>query len=216
MITIRVAIGALSLVSVGLGVVACKQRSESSAAGKLPAVSQSPARAESLVAPATPSETTVHAASPVPAESARGCCGGMTGMQGKRGMPGMQGMHGMQGMQGMRGMAGMQAMMGTAMMDSMQAHARMMAKMSPDEMAAMVPMHRQMVTNILNQMTSSMRSANVEPSASWTATTDSVRHDLARLPDLTKSQLKDSIPSQCARVSRAIGMYKEMMATKKK
>jgi hypothetical protein len=125
-------------------------------------------------------------------------------------------MSGMHGMPGMRGMAGAPGMMGTAMMDSMQAHARMMSKMSPDQMPAMVPAHRQMVTNMLDQMTRDMHDANVKPSAAWTATADSVRQGLGRLPEMTKSQLKDFMPAQCAQVSRLIGMYKETMATAKK
>lgn len=51
---------------------------------------------------------------------------------------------------GMAGMAGMQTMMTPAMADSMQAEMRTMAAMTPDQMAAMLPVHRQMVGNLLS------------------------------------------------------------------
>lgn len=113
---------------------------------------------------------------------------------------------------GMAGMAGMQGMMSPAMADSMQAEMKKMAAMTPDQMAAMVPMHRQMVGNMLSQMSSDMRSMNMPADAAWTALTDSVRQDLIRLPDMSKAELKQVMPAHHARITRLMQMHKDMMA----
>ena len=109
------------------------------------------------------------------------------------------------------GMAGMQGMMSPAMADSMQAEMKTMAAMTPDQMAAMLPMHRQMVGNMLSQMSRDMRFMNMPADAAWTALTDSVRQDLIRLPDMSKAELKRAIPAHHARVMRLIQMHKDMM-----
>ena len=112
---------------------------------------------------------------------------------------------------GMAGMAGMQGMMSPAMADSMQAEMKTMAAMTADQMAAMLPMHRQMVGNMLSQMSSDMRAMNMPADAAWTALTDSVRQDLIRLPDMPKAELKQAIPAHHARVTRLMQMHKDMM-----
>lgn len=113
---------------------------------------------------------------------------------------------------GMAGMQGMQGMMSPAMADSMQAEMQRMAAMTPDQMAAMLPMHRQMVGNMLAQMSSDMRSMNMPADAAWTALTDSVRQDLIRLPAMSKMELKQAMAAHQARVTRLMQMHKEMMA----
>lgn len=116
------------------------------------------------------------------------------------------------GATGMPGMAGMSSTMGSAMMDSMQAHMRMMTSMTADKMAATFPTHSQMVANMLSQMTAEMRSMNMPADAAWTATIDSVRQDLIRLPVMTKPELKQAMPAHLARVSRVMQIHKDMMA----
>ena len=110
------------------------------------------------------------------------------------------------------GMAGMQGMMSSAVTDSMQAEMRRMAGVSPDQVATMLPVHRQMVGNMLAQMTNDMRSMNMPADAAWTALTDSVRQDLIHLPEMSQTELKQAIPAHHARVSRLIQMHKDMMA----
>ena len=110
------------------------------------------------------------------------------------------------------GMAGMQGMMSPAMADSMQAEMKHMAAMTPDQMTAMLPMHRQMVGNMLSQMSSDMRSMNMPADAAWTALTDSVRQDLIRLPEMSTTELKQAITAHHARVTRLMQMHKDMMA----
>jgi hypothetical protein len=114
----------------------------------------------------------------------------------------------MANMPGMPGTGGM----ANAMMDSMQAHMRMMSSMPADQLAAMVPAHRQMVANMLSQMTNEMRSMKMSGDPAWTATVDSIRQDLIRLPGMTKTELARVMPAHQARVSRLLQMHKDMMA----
>ena len=113
---------------------------------------------------------------------------------------------------GMAGMQGMPGMMSSATMDSMHAQMQKRQAMTADQMAAMLPMHRQMAANMLSQMTADMRRMNMPADAAWTATTDSVRQDLARLPELSKEQLKQAIPAHHARMMELMQMHRDMMA----
>ena len=108
-------------------------------------------------------------------------------------------------------MPGMTGMMGMAMMDSMQTHMRMMDTMSGDRMKAMLPMHRQMVANMLSRMNAEMRSMNMSGDAAWSATVDSVRQDLIHMPELSAQQLKTMMPGHRARVMRLLAMHQRMM-----
>jgi hypothetical protein len=103
-------------------------------------------------------------------------------------------------------------MTSTAMLDSMQAHMRRAGHMSADEMTAMIPMHRQMVGNMLSQMDSESHAKNLPPNSTWNALADSVRRDLARLPELNKNEVKQAMPADCARVTRLIRMHQSMMS----
>lgn len=116
-------------------------------------------------------------------------------------------MAGMQGMQGNQ-MAGM--MMGSGMMDSMQTHMRMMGNMSADRMKAMLAQHRQMVANLLAQLNGEMRKMNMPPDGRWTMLTDSVRRDLARMPEMSAGELRAFMPEHGARVMRLMEMHRAM------
>jgi hypothetical protein len=115
------------------------------------------------------------------------------------------------GMAGMSGRAGMSGMMNDAIMDSMQARMRMMTAASPAQMKAMLPVHRQMVANMLSQMNDEMRKMNMPASAAWTATVDSVRQDLVHEPDMSVRELGTNMGAHCARVSRLLEMHRAMM-----
>jgi hypothetical protein len=116
-------------------------------------------------------------------------------------------------MAAMPGMAG--AAMANGMMDSMEVHMRSMTTASTDHIKALVPEHRQMVANMLSQMTQEMRSMNMPADAAWTATVDSVRQDLIHLPEMTGSDLNAMMPAHHARISRLLQMHRDMMGKMK-
>ncbi len=69
-------------------------------------------------------------------------------------------------------------------------HMNTMEGLTGDSLKAMMPMHRQMAANMLAQMSREMQSMNMTGDSSWTATTDSVRADLARMPEMSAAGLK--------------------------
>jgi hypothetical protein len=114
-------------------------------------------------------------------------------------------------------MAGMPrgGMMGgamSAMMDSMHTHMQMMDTMSASSMQAMLPMHRQMVGNVLSQMNAEMRQMNMPADTAWNATLDSVRQDLTGMPEMSGQQLRDMMPAHHARLTRLMQMHRDMMS----
>lgn len=117
----------------------------------------------------------------------------------------------MSGMPGMSGASGMGGMMSGVMMDSMQTHIRMMNGMNPSQINAALQMHRQMTANMLSRMNSEMRTVNMPSDARWSATADSVRQDLKRMPEMSAQELKAFMPLHSARLTRLMATHREMM-----
>lgn len=116
---------------------------------------------------------------------------------------------------GMQGMQGMQGMGGGGMMEQMQAHMRMMDGAGADSMKAMLPMHRQMVANMISQFDGEMRQMNMKADPAWQATIDSLRQDNVRLPEMSASELRAFMPQHHARVMRLMDMHRAMMGNMK-
>lgn len=114
---------------------------------------------------------------------------------------------GMQGMEGMGGSGGM--------MEEMQAHMRMMDGASADSMRAMLPMHRQMVANMISQFDREMRQMNMKADAAWQATIDSLRQDNIRMPEMSANELRTFMPEHRTRVMRLMDMHRSMMGNMK-
>jgi hypothetical protein len=131
---------------------------------------------------------------------------------------GAGGMAGMAGMEGhdMKGgdMKGhdMGGMMGGGMMANMQEHMRMMQGAGADSMRAMMPMHRQMAANMLAQMNREMRDMNMAGDPAWNATVDSVRQDLARMPEAGTGDMT----AHHGRMMRLMDMHQRMMQNMKR
>lgn len=112
-------------------------------------------------------------------------------------------------------MAGMPGMGGGSMTEQMQAHMRMMEGAMADSMKAMLPMHRQMLANMISQFDREMRQMNMKSDAAWQATIDSLRQDNLRLPDMSAAQLRSFIQGHSARVMRLMDMHRSMMGNMK-
>ena len=109
---------------------------------------------------------------------------------------------------GMLGMGGMQS---ESMMDEMANHMDMMRGTTGDSMRAMLPMHRQMAADLLSQMNSEMQDMSMTGDAQWNATADSVRNDLARMPDMLADELGTFMPAHQERMRRLMDMHRTMM-----
>ena len=97
------------------------------------------------------------------------------------------------------------------MMEEMQAHMRTMQGVGGDSLKAMLPMHRQMAANMIAQMNREMRDMNMAADAGWTATIDSLRQDLVRMPEMGGSELQSFVPAHQARLERLIQMHGSMI-----
>ena len=107
---------------------------------------------------------------------------------------------------------GSHAAMGSmGMMPGMRAHMDSMAQVSPEQMKSMMTSHQEMGSRMLDAMGADMRSMNMKSDAAWTALSDSVRNDLAELPGLSRSALKQRVQGHVGRVKRLMDRHEEMM-----
>jgi len=107
--------------------------------------------------------------------------------------------------------SGGMGMGGMNMMSGMRAHMDSMMRMSPQQMQAMMPKHEQMMSGMMDGMGSDMRGMNMSGSAEWSALSDSVKNDLADLPNLKGQQLSARMRAHAERVKRLIAMHQKMM-----
>jgi len=124
----------------------------------------------------------------------------MSDSSGVQEMAGIEGMGGMQGASGAKGMS-----------TEMQAHLSAMAAADGAGMQGMLAEHRQLVANMLVKMNGEMASMQMTGDAQWTATVDSLRQDLVRMPEMDAGQLKAAMPAHEARVRRLAQTHAAMM-----
>jgi hypothetical protein len=74
-----------------------------------------------------------------------------------------------------------------------------------------LPAHRQALANTIAEMNRDVRSMNMAADTAWTATVDSLRQDLTRMPDLGGGALRAMLPAHRARVERLIQSHETMM-----
>jgi hypothetical protein len=106
------------------------------------------------------------------------------------------------------GMGGMQ------MMPQMRAHMDSMTRMSPEQMQGMMAMHEGMMSKMMDGMGADMRGMNMSASPEWMALSDSVKEDLAELPELKGQALSARMRDHGDRVERLIAMHESMMRGK--
>jgi hypothetical protein len=111
------------------------------------------------------------------------------------------------------GMAmGSMEMQGMQMMPQMRAHMDSMARMSPQQMQAMMAMHQEMMSRMMDGMGADMRNMKMSGTPEWTALADSVKQDLAELPNLKGQELAARMRGHADRVTRLLAMHEKMMA----
>ena len=108
------------------------------------------------------------------------------------------------------GMGSMQ-MQGMQMMPQMRAHMDSMSRMSPQQMQGMMATHETVMSQMMDGMGADMRGMNMSASPEWSALTDSVKEDLAELPDLKGQALSARMRDHADRVKRLITMHEQMM-----
>ena len=94
---------------------------------------------------------------------------------------------------------------------AVEANMRVMMGASGDQLRAMVPEHRQLVSSMIAQMNHEMGSVHTASSAGWLATRDSIDNDLTRFPSMSAADLRAILPGHQARVHRLMQMRAGMM-----
>jgi hypothetical protein len=102
--------------------------------------------------------------------------------------------------------------MGGMKMSAMRAHMDSMMRMSPQQMQGMMARHEQMMSHMMDGMGSDMRGMNMSGTPEWSGLTDSVKRDLADLPNLKGQELSTRMRAHADRVRRLIAMHEKMMA----
>ena len=143
-----------------------------------------------------------------------GCGGGDDRARQSRDIGGMMGHMDSGGMgqmdSGRMGMGGMQ-MQGMPMMTQMRAHMDSMTRMSPQQMQGMMARHQGMMSQVMDGMGADMRGMKMSGTPEWNALTDSVKRDLAELPDLKGQELSVRMRAHTDRVERLLAMHEQMM-----
>jgi len=123
---------------------------------------------------------------------------------------------GQQGMGGMKmdsmAMSGDHMGMGASdMMPMMRAHMDSMTAMSPAQMSGMMAAHDRMMSQMMDRMGADMRRMNMSADAKWSSLMDSVKADLADLPELQGKDLSARMTAHADRVRRLLAMHEGMM-----
>jgi len=99
----------------------------------------------------------------------------------------------------------------SGMMPMMQDHTDSMMRMNPEQMSGMMASHERMMSQMMDQMGSEMRQMKMSETPEWSALTDSVKHDLADLPNLKGQVLSSRMRAHADRVRRLITSHEQMM-----
>jgi hypothetical protein len=109
------------------------------------------------------------------------------------------------------GMGRMSGMGNSGMMPMMQAHTDSMMRMNPEQMSGMMATHERMMSQMMDQMGGEMRQMRMAETPEWSALTDSVKQDLADLPNLKGRALSARMRTHAGRVQRLMRAHEQMM-----
>lgn len=82
-----------------------------------------------------------------------------------------------------------------------------------DQLQAMIPQHRQLITTMIARMNAEMGPGNTGAPAGWMATRDSVNQDLMRFPNMSAHDIQAMLPGHQARVNRLMQMHRGSMGS---
>jgi hypothetical protein len=97
------------------------------------------------------------------------------------------------------------------MMQRMRTHMQHMSGVPADSLMEVMPMHRQMVGQMLQGMDPATMRMGAQPDSMWIATRDSVRSDLTRMEGMSAEELREVMPAHRARVERLMSMHDSVM-----
>ena len=100
------------------------------------------------------------------------------------------------------------------MMQQTRSHMRRMAGVPADSLMEVMPMHRQMVGQMLEGMDRGTMGMGARSDSVWNATLDSVRNDVTRMEGMSAAELREIMPAHRARVERLMSMHDSVMGTR--
>lgn len=88
--------------------------------------------------------------------------------------------------------------------DSVTADLDSMSSATGDAQRHMLPAHEELVSEFLTRNDAKMRAMHVKIDPDWLSIIDSVRNDLARMPNMSSAQLHAFFPEHARRVMRIV------------
>jgi hypothetical protein len=108
----------------------------------------------------------------------------------------------------MSGGMGQMAGMDTAMMRARwQQHMMMMQSASGNSLQEMMPMHRQMSTQMMEMMGAGAPRMGMVADSAWIATRDSLRRDLERMGSMSPEEMESFLEGHNVRMQRMLEMH---------
>lgn len=99
-------------------------------------------------------------------------------------------------------------------MQQTRTHMRRMAGVPADSLMGVMPMHRQVVGQMLEGMDPETMGMGARSDSVWNATLDSVRSDVTRMEGMSAAELREIMPAHRARVERLMSMHDSVMGTR--
>jgi hypothetical protein len=100
------------------------------------------------------------------------------------------------------------------MMQQMRTHMQYMSGVAADSLMGVMPMHRQMMGQMLEGMDPGTMPMGARSDSVWNATLDSVRNDVTRMERMSAAELREIMPAHRARVERLMSMHDSVMGTR--
>jgi hypothetical protein len=97
------------------------------------------------------------------------------------------------------------------MMQQTRTHMQRMSGVPADSLMAVMPMHRQVMGQMLEGMDPGTMGMGARSDSVWNATMDSVRNDVARMDGMSAAELREFMPAHRARVERLMSMHDSVM-----
>lgn len=121
----------------------------------------------------------------------------------------------MEDMTGMGGMQGME-MRSMALLPAMRAHLDSLAAMPAEAVAAMLPAHRMVVSEMWDAMSADMGMMGITADSDWAKLVASLRRHLAELPQLSAEAFRSRLHEHLRRMRTLMDMHEAMMARRMK
>lgn len=98
-----------------------------------------------------------------------------------------------------------------SVMPMMRAHLDSMAALDPQFAAGMMAAHEAIASQLLDAMGADMAAMGMQPDPAWTALTDSIKRDLAALPNRSGRALGPALRAHIERLRRLMTVHETMM-----